>query len=68
MESDRGTTPGMGDKPYDAMPTVHRGPTLGETVKAGLDRAGALAKDAADKTRDTLSGYPEGGVNGLWGT
>ena len=53
---------GMGDKPHEAMPSTPQGAALGETVKAGLDRAGALAKDAADKTRDTLAGYREGGV------
>ena len=50
------------DRPHEAMPSTLQGAALGETVKAGLDRAGALAKDAADKTRDTLAGYREGGV------
>jgi ElaB/YqjD/DUF883 family membrane-anchored ribosome-binding protein len=36
------------------------GAALGETVKVGFDRAGALVKDAADKTRDTLAGYRDG--------
>lgn len=62
MEPERGTYPGMGDKPYEATPTAPQGAALGETVKAGVDRAGALAKDAAEKTRDTLAGYREGGV------
>jgi ElaB/YqjD/DUF883 family membrane-anchored ribosome-binding protein len=60
MEPERGTHPGMGDKPDEATPSA-----LGETVKAGLDRAGALAKDAADKTRDTLADYLDGGVEQL---
>jgi ElaB/YqjD/DUF883 family membrane-anchored ribosome-binding protein len=62
MESERGTHPGMGDKPHEAMPNAPQGAALGETVKAGLDRAGALAKDVADKTRDTLADYRDGGV------
>jgi ElaB/YqjD/DUF883 family membrane-anchored ribosome-binding protein len=65
MEPQRGTHPGMGDNPHEAMPTVPQGAALGETVKAGLDRAGALAKDAADKTRDTMAGYRDGGVEQL---
>lgn len=65
MEPERGTSPGMGDKAHDAMPTTPQGAALGETVQAGLDRAAALAKDAADKTRDTLAGYCEGGVEQL---
>ena len=44
----------------EAMPSTPQGAALGETVKAGLDRAGALARDAADKTRDTLAGYGDG--------
>jgi ElaB/YqjD/DUF883 family membrane-anchored ribosome-binding protein len=62
MDPERGTTLGMGDEPHEAMPTAPQGAALGETVKAGLDRTGALAKDAADKTRDTLAGYRDGGV------
>jgi ElaB/YqjD/DUF883 family membrane-anchored ribosome-binding protein len=61
MEPERGTQPGMGDNPHEAMPSTPQD-ALGETVKAGLGRAGTLAKDAADKTRDTLAGYREGGV------
>jgi len=38
------------------------GAALRETVKVGFDGAGALVKDAADKTRDTLAGYREGEV------
>jgi ElaB/YqjD/DUF883 family membrane-anchored ribosome-binding protein len=53
---------GMGDKPHEAMPSTPQGAALGETVKAGLDRAGGLVKDAADKTRDALAGYRDGGV------
>ena len=53
---------GMEDKLREAMPSTPQGAALGETVKARLDRAGALAKDAADKTRDTLAGYRDGGV------
>ena len=53
---------GMEDKLREAMPSTPQGAALGETVKGGLDRAAALAKDAADKTRDTLAGYREGGV------
>jgi ElaB/YqjD/DUF883 family membrane-anchored ribosome-binding protein len=62
MEPERGTDPGTGDKAHDAMPTTPQGAALGETVKAGVDRAGALVKDAADKTRDTLAGYCDGGL------
>jgi ElaB/YqjD/DUF883 family membrane-anchored ribosome-binding protein len=51
---------GMEDKLREAMPSTPQGAALGETVKAGLDQAGARIKDAADKTRDTL--YREGGV------
>jgi ElaB/YqjD/DUF883 family membrane-anchored ribosome-binding protein len=58
---------GMEDKLREAMPSTPQGAALGETVKAGLDRAGALAKDAADKTRDTLAGYREGGVEQAMG-
>jgi ElaB/YqjD/DUF883 family membrane-anchored ribosome-binding protein len=54
----------MGDKPQEAMPTP-RGAALGETVKAGVDRAGSLVKDAADKTRNTLADYLDGGVEQL---
>lgn len=53
---------GMQDKLHEAMPTAPQGAALGETVKAGLDRAGALAKGAADKTLDTLADYRDGGV------
>ena len=54
---------GMGDQATQKrLPTTPQGAALNETVKAGLDRAGALAKDAADKTRDTLAGYRDGGV------
>ena len=45
----------MGDKPHEPTPNAPQGAALGETVKAGLDRAGALDKDAADKARDTLA-------------
>ena len=64
-QPDRGTHPGLGDKPHEALPTTPQGAALGETVKAGLDRAGALAKDAADKTRDTLADYLDGRVEQL---
>ena len=53
---------GVEDKLHEAMPTAPQGAALGETVKARLDRAGALAKDAADKTLDTLADYRNGGV------
>ena len=56
---------GMEDKLHEAMPSTPPGAALGETVKAGLDRAGALAKDAADKTRDTLADYLDGRVEQL---
>ena len=46
----------------EAIPTAPQGAALGETVKAGLDRAGAVAKDATDKTRHALDGYGEGRV------
>ena len=58
----RGTHPGLGD---GAMPTTPQGAALGETVKAGLDRAGTLARDAADRTRDTLADYLDGRVEQL---
>jgi hypothetical protein len=45
----------MGDKPHGPTPNAPQGAALGETVKAGLDRASALDKDAADKARDTLA-------------
>jgi ElaB/YqjD/DUF883 family membrane-anchored ribosome-binding protein len=61
METNR-TTPGMGGKPHEAKPTPPQGAALGETVKMGLDRAGALAKDAADKTLGTLADYRDGGL------
>jgi ElaB/YqjD/DUF883 family membrane-anchored ribosome-binding protein len=55
--------PGIGD---GANPTTREssptGAALGETLKVGFDRAGALVKDAADKTRDTLAGYRDGEV------
>ena len=44
---------------HESSPT---GAALGETVKVGFDRAGALVKDAADKTRDTLAGFGDGEV------
>lgn len=50
------------DRPDEPIPPTPQGAALGETVKTGLDRASTLAKDAADKTRDTLAGYREGGV------
>jgi ElaB/YqjD/DUF883 family membrane-anchored ribosome-binding protein len=62
METEKGASRDMADKPHEAMPTTPQGAALGETVKAGLDRAGARVKDAADKARDTLGGYREGGV------
>jgi ElaB/YqjD/DUF883 family membrane-anchored ribosome-binding protein len=67
MAPERVGNPGIGDEPQArAMPTVQEssptGAALGETVKVGFDRAGALVKDAADKTRDTLAGYREGEV------
>jgi ElaB/YqjD/DUF883 family membrane-anchored ribosome-binding protein len=61
----RGTHPDLSDKPHEAMPTTPQGAALGETVKAGLDRAGTLARDAADKTRDTLADYLDGRVEQL---
>ena len=64
-QPDRGTHPGLGDKPHEAMPATPQGAALGETVKAGLDRAGALAKDAADKTRNRLADYLDGGAEQL---
>ena len=56
MEPERRTHPGMGDKPHEATSTVPQGAALGETVKVGLDRAGALAKDASDRTRGSRDG------------
>ena len=58
---------GMGNTPHEAIPTAPQGAALGETVKAGLYRAGAVAKDAADKTRETFAGYREGGVEQAFG-
>ena len=53
---------GMENKPHEALSSTPQGAGLGETVKAGFDRAGARVKDAADKTRSTLAGYCEGGL------
>jgi ElaB/YqjD/DUF883 family membrane-anchored ribosome-binding protein len=53
------------DKPHEAIPPTPQGAALGETVKAEVDRAGALVKDAADKTRDTLAAYRNGGAEQL---
>ena len=53
------------DKPHDAIPTIPQGAALGETVKAGGDRAGDRVKDAADKTLKALAGYRDGGVEQL---
>ena len=64
-QPDRGTHPGLGDRPHEAMPATPQGAALGETVKAGLDRASALAKDAADKTRNRLADYLDGGAEQL---
>lgn len=64
-QPDGGTHPGLGDRPHEAMPATPQGAALGETVKAGLDRAGALAKDAADKTRSRLADYLDGGAEHL---
>ena len=62
----------MNDKPSPpATPTIHvareastapqaSGP--GTTVKAGLERAGAYVKDAVDKTRESMAGYRQGGI------
>jgi ElaB/YqjD/DUF883 family membrane-anchored ribosome-binding protein len=70
MSTERGAIPGIGDEPQSrAMPPTQEssptGAALGETVKVGFDRAGARVKDVADKTRDTLAGYCEGGVEQL---
>ena len=48
--------------PHEALPTILQGAALGETVKAGVDRAGDLAKGAADRTLDALASYRDGGV------
>ena len=58
MERERGVYPDTAE----GAETTAQGAALGETVKVGFDRAGARVKDAADKTRDTLAGYREGGV------
>jgi ElaB/YqjD/DUF883 family membrane-anchored ribosome-binding protein len=67
MAPERVANPGIGnEREARAMSTTQEsnptGAALGETVKVGLDRAGALVKDAADKTRDTLAGYGEGEI------
>jgi len=66
MASERLANSAIGDgSEARATPSHESSPTgaaLGETVKVGLDRAGALVKDAADKTRDTLAGYGDGEV------
>ena len=56
MASEEGPNPGRGDEPHaGATPTTQdRSPNeagLGETVKAGVNRASALGNDAADKLR-----------------
>ena len=35
--------------------------TTGSGVPAGFERAGAIVKDVADKARDTMASYREGG-------
>jgi ElaB/YqjD/DUF883 family membrane-anchored ribosome-binding protein len=65
MQTERGTYPGMGDKPHERIPTTPQGAALGETVKASVDRAGDLVKDAADRTLDALASYRDGGVEQL---
>jgi hypothetical protein len=65
MAPEREVNPDIGDEPQArALPTTQEssptGAALGETLKVGFDRAGALVKDAADKTRDTLAGYGDG--------
>ena len=66
MASERVANSAIGDgSQARAIPSHESSPTgaaLGETVKVGFDRAGALVKDAADKTRDTLAGYRDGEV------
>jgi hypothetical protein len=42
METERGIHPGMGVLPQEAMRSTTQGAALGETVKVGLDQAGAL--------------------------
>jgi ElaB/YqjD/DUF883 family membrane-anchored ribosome-binding protein len=67
MAPERIANPSIGnEREARAMPATQEssptGAALGETVKVGLDRAGVLVKDAADKTRDTLAGYRDGEV------
>ncbi|MDP9143687.1 MAG: hypothetical protein M3N43_03160 [Actinomycetota bacterium] len=65
MPLEKDPHPGRGDEPHaGATPTTQdRSPNeagLGETVKAGLNRASTLGKDAADKLRETLAGSRDG--------
>jgi ElaB/YqjD/DUF883 family membrane-anchored ribosome-binding protein len=72
METERGAFPGMSDKPGSQAPPTNQEPgnastgpqggAPGETVKAGLERAGVYVKDAVDKTREKMAGYREGGI------
>jgi ElaB/YqjD/DUF883 family membrane-anchored ribosome-binding protein len=72
METERGAFLGMSDKPGSQAPpttqeagdasTGPQGGAPGETVKAGLERAGVYVKDAVDKTREKMAGYREGGI------
>lgn len=72
METERDAFPRMGDKQWpQATPTIQEardaspGPQAGapgETVRAGLERAGVYVKDAVDKTREKMAGYREGGI------
>ena len=38
-----------------------QGQMTGSTVQAGFERAGSIVKDVADKARDTVASYREGG-------
>ena len=72
MEIERGTDSGLSGTPWaQAMPTAQEAgrtsttPQAGaprNTVKVGLERAGAYVKDALDKTQEKVTSYREGGI------
>lgn len=72
VETERDAFPRMSDRPWpQATPTLQEagdastGPQAGvpgNTVRAGLERAGVYVKDAVDKTREKMAGYREAGI------
>lgn len=73
MEIERGTDSGLSGTPWaQAMPTAQEAggtstaPQAGtprNTVKVGLEQAGAYVKDAVDRTREKMVGYRDGGID-----